>query len=169
MRKIWLQHAEDLGVLFRDPVADRVRDVDRRCARVDGRLHHLAEILQVRARSVLGRELDVLGVALRAPHGGDGHLQHLFPRPSQLVLEVDIRGRHEGMDAPLRGTLDRLAGRVDVFRLCPRQRRDRRPLHLSAAIVGPCTSQAIWRTEAKSPGDEIGNPASMISTLSRAS
>ena len=39
----------------------------------------------------------------------------------------------------------------------------------SAAITGPRTELAIWRTASNSPGDEIGNPASMMSTLSRAS
>ena len=37
------------------------------------------------------------------------------------------------------------------------------------AITGPCTSRAIARTAWKSPGDAIGNPASITSTPSRAS
>ena len=39
----------------------------------------------------------------------------------------------------------------------------------SAAITGPFTVSAISRTASNSPCDEIGNPASMMSTLSRAS
>ena len=37
------------------------------------------------------------------------------------------------------------------------------------AITGPRTSRAISETASKSPGDENGNPASMMSTLSRSS
>jgi hypothetical protein len=36
-------------------------------------------------------------------------------------------------------------------------------------MTGPCTSRAIWRTASKSPGEEIGKPASITSTPSRAS
>ena len=39
----------------------------------------------------------------------------------------------------------------------------------SPQITGPCTSRAIAVTASKSPGDVIGNPASMMSAPSRAS
>src|SRR5918997_67675 len=39
----------------------------------------------------------------------------------------------------------------------------------SPAMTGPSTSRAIARTASKSPGDAIGNPASMTSAPSRAS
>ena len=37
------------------------------------------------------------------------------------------------------------------------------------AIIGPRTSRAISETASKSPGEENGKPASMMSTLRRAS
>ena len=39
----------------------------------------------------------------------------------------------------------------------------------SPQITGPCTSRAIACTASKSPGEEIGKPASIMSTPSRAS
>ena len=39
----------------------------------------------------------------------------------------------------------------------------------SPAMTGPWTSRAIARTAAKSPGEAMGNPASITSTPSRAS
>ena len=36
-------------------------------------------------------------------------------------------------------------------------------------MIGPFTSRAISETASKSPGEETGKPASMMSTLSRAS
>ena len=39
----------------------------------------------------------------------------------------------------------------------------------SPQMTGPCTSRAIAWTASKSPGEEIGKPASMMSTPSRAS
>src|SRR5262249_8244688 len=43
-------------------VPDRVRDVDGPGAGLDDRLQHVAHVLEVRARGVLGRELDVVAV-----------------------------------------------------------------------------------------------------------
>ncbi len=80
-------------------VADRVGDVDRRRALLDGDRDHLGGELEVGARGVHRRELDVvderLGVRDRGPRLG----QDVLARVLQLVLDVDVRRRDEGVDA----------------------------------------------------------------------
>src|SRR2546425_10887196 len=76
--------------LARDGVADRVGNVDRARAGIDAGLEDVAHVVEVGARGVLRRELDVLAVAARVPHRLHGRLQHLGARLPQLVLEVDV-------------------------------------------------------------------------------
>ena len=54
--------------LLRLRVSDRVRDVDVARTRAGGLLEHRDEEVDVRARRVLGRELDLVGVLARAAH-----------------------------------------------------------------------------------------------------
>ena len=44
-----------------------------------------------------------------------------------------------------------------------------KPVRASPQMTGPCTSRAMASTASKSPGEAIGNPASMMSTPRRAS
>ena len=110
---------------------------------------------------VLGRELDVVGVAPwpgRPRAAGLG--LHLLGRHAQLVLHVDLAGGDEDVDAGLRRRADRLPAAVDVLeRRCATGRRSpgRAPTGRSPA------------TASKSPWLAIGNPASMTSTPRRAS
>ena len=60
-------------------------------------------------------------------HRGHGLLQDLFPALLELVLEMDVGGGDEGVDAGLAGLLHRLPGRVDIRRLGPGQGGDLRP------------------------------------------
>ena len=57
---VLLQMADGGGVLARHRVADRVGDVDRGGAGLDGPLDDLGQEVQLGAGGVLGRELDVL-------------------------------------------------------------------------------------------------------------
>ena len=83
----------------------------------------------VDARRVLGRELHVVGVAARLRDGGDGARQTLLARDVQLLLQVEIRCRNEGVNARPLGALQRVAGALDVFRAAARERRDDRTPH----------------------------------------
>ena len=59
-------------------VADRVGNVDRRGAGLDGRLDDLGEEIQLGAGGVLGRELDVVAVALGPLDALDGPADDLL-------------------------------------------------------------------------------------------
>ena len=100
--------------LLGDGVADGIGDVDGARAGVDDRLQHLAHVVEVRPRGILGRELDVLAVSARVFDGLHCRLQHLGAALPELVLQMDVRRRHEGVDARAARVLDRLPRPVDV-------------------------------------------------------
>ena len=92
--------------------------------------------------------------------GGARLAQHVLARGLQLVLDVDVRLVE--MNVCTRG---RSASRTaSAARSMSAAWARARP-----AMTGPCTSRAIARTAWKSPGEAIGNPASITSTPSRAS
>src|SRR5438309_587667 len=122
--------------LLGNGVAHGVRDVDGAGPRVDDRLQHLAHVVEVRAGGVLGRELHVLAVRPRVLDRVDGRLQDLGPALPELVLEVDVRGGHKGMDAGALRVLDRLPRPVDVGEPHPAEPADDgRPLQ-GAHLLG---------------------------------
>jgi hypothetical protein len=82
------------------------------------------------------------------------HLEHLFACLLQLVLEVDIRGRDEGMDPRVCRIGQRLHDRSISCGV----------VRQSAAITGRRQTRATSRTAAKSSSEATGNPASSTST-----
>src|SRR5207302_2434521 len=71
------QVAEQLGELIRYGVADRVGYVDRARSGLDRRLDYLRQELELRARGVLGRELDVRAQLASHAHGVHRRAQNL--------------------------------------------------------------------------------------------
>jgi hypothetical protein len=108
----------------------------------------------VGARAVLGRELHVVHVSARQFHRGHGFFQHLLPRLFQLVLQVDIAGGDEGVDARPAGVLQRLRGALHVHGAGAAQRGHLRPGN----------SRLMASTASKSPSEAMGKPASRMST-----
>ena len=102
----------------------------------------------------MGENSTFARVAAGVGDRGDGLLEHLRPRLAELVLEVDVRRRDERVDPGMGRPGHRLPGAVDIGGIRPGERRD-----LAARI-----SRAICRTDAKSPSEATGKPASMIST-----
>src|SRR5712692_8372432 len=113
--------------LLRYGITDGVGNVDGGRAFLDRRLEHAAQEVELRARAVLGRELDVRagfpGVAHREPC----RLEHLLGRHPELLLHVQRAGGDEGMDAP--GSfrvLQRVDAALDVAVVRAAQAADRR-------------------------------------------
>ena len=149
--------------LGRDGVADGVGDVDRRGAGLDDRGVDLEQVVEVGARGVLGRELD-LGVApeLLAPVAdpADGLGERGRAVDPELVLEVDVAGRDEHVEMRPLGDPDRLDRALRVAVLAAGQGGDGDP---AAGLLGdPPDGLEV-------AGEAAGKPASMTSTLSRAS
>jgi len=56
--------------------------------------------------------------------GAAGRLDHLLTGHPQLVLEMNVGGGDEGVDARVGGLVERVDGRVDVLIVRARQRGD---------------------------------------------
>jgi hypothetical protein len=116
--------SEELPRLVRRGVAHRVGQVDRRRAGLDDGFDDAAQELEIAARGVLGRELDVRGVLAREADGFDRRLEALVARHAQLGLEVEVRGRDERVDAALGRRLDGPGRALEVGAVAARQARD---------------------------------------------
>ena len=121
--------AEQRGVLGGGRVADGIRQIDRRRALSDGHQDDAAEEVEVGARRVFRRELDVGRVAAGALYRRADPLDAFRAIDAQLLLEVQIRGGDEDVDALALGRLQRLRGGVDVALVATRQRGDDRAPH----------------------------------------
>src|SRR5207253_2095636 len=91
---------------------------------VDRDLDDLGHEFDIRARAVLRRELDVLGVLARVGDRRARLTLHVLARRLQLALDVNVAGRDEGVDARALRILDRVPGRVDVLLGRARQAAD---------------------------------------------
>ncbi len=94
-----VQAVEERGVLVGHRVADGVRDVDRRRAFLDRRGDDLGGVLELGARRVHRRELDVVDEGLRVRDRGAGLVQDVLAGRAELVDDVDVRRRDERVDA----------------------------------------------------------------------
>jgi hypothetical protein len=124
-RSVLPQVADQLGVLVGCRVPHRIGNVQRGGARRERGREHLHQVVPVGARRVLRRELDVFAVPARLPHGPIDLLENPLAAHAQLVLEVDVAGRDEGVDARLARALERLRAALDVGRAGACQPADR--------------------------------------------
>src|SRR5687767_7732538 len=115
------EHAFDVA---RQGVADGIRQIDRSCARVDGRFRNRAQELEIAARCIFSRELDVVAIGARVCDRRRDLLEALLPRDAQLVLEMDVGGRQEDVDARAGRVLQGAPGAIDVCRDGARQPGD---------------------------------------------
>src|SRR5437868_87577 len=141
--------AEDLLVLGREREAHRVRQIDRRGALLDRRCDHAAQVLEVGAARVFRRELDVVGVAAGPAHGGARQLETVVPADLELVLQVNVGGRDEDVDASPGGRAQRLAREIDVLVGAARQRRQHRTAYLSGDFLDAAVVAGRGRREAR--------------------
>src|SRR6185437_12302287 len=126
------QIAEELREFIRNRIPHRIRDVDRGGTGLDRGLDHLGEELELRARSILGRELHVLAESLRHSHPFDGRPQDFLLSHVELVLAVDGAGREEYVNPPPGRICERPRGKLDVVAVAACQSADDRPLNLAA-------------------------------------
>ena len=139
-----------LEILLWQTVACRIRDVHHRSTSLDHGLYHLGQIRIVRATSILAVELHIVDEALGILRGSYRALEDLLAGRVELVLDVLVAGTNT---------------RVDALVLCATS-ISFSTARVSAQITGHVTALEISITELKSPGLEIGNPASITSTPS---
>ena len=92
----------------------------------DRGLTDLGGELDVRAGRVHRRELDVIDVALGMRDRRPRLAEHVFTSGAELVLDVDVRRRDEGMDPRPWRVLDGVPNSVDVRHMRPREAGDHR-------------------------------------------
>ena len=109
------QVADQLAELFRCRVADGVRDIEGGGAGFDGFAQHHRQELRVRAAGVLRRELHVVTQIAGIADRPNDLLDALLPVHLELVLQMDVAGSQEGMDAMTWRLSDRFESAVDVF------------------------------------------------------
>ena len=142
------QVAKELGKLVRHGVADRIRDVDGGGTGVDHGFDHLREELELGARSVLRRELDVLAKVTRHLHALDGAADDLVLGHVQLVLTVDGAGGEKDMDSPPGGRGDGAGHFLDVIARSSGKPTDDRSLDLAGDGIHrlPVARRGRWKS-----------------------
>ena len=123
-----VEAAEVAGVLLRRGIADRVGDVDYRRALFDRDRADLGGEIDVGPGRVHRRELDVLAVGLGQRHRRPRLSLDVVAGALQLVLDVDVGGGDEGMDAGPARVADRSPGGVDVGLVSAGEAADHRAL-----------------------------------------
>ena len=117
-------HAADQGAVFvRHRVSHGIGNVDRARPRRHHRQRNLVQVIGRGARAVFSRELHVVRVLPRQLHGSHRFLQHLLLGLLELVLQVNLAGGDEGVNARLFGVGQRLGGALHVQGAAARQRR----------------------------------------------
>ena len=161
IRHVLLEVRDDSIKMRRHRVADGVGDVDRRRAGVDRFFDDFGKEIEFRAGGVFRREFDVVAKRLRPLDVLHGRADDFLLRHLELELAMNRAGGEEDVNPPFLG----------AARALPRPGRCL-PCGSGPARRSP-SGRRIGRrrafTASKSPGEAIGNPASMTSTPSSVS
>ena len=95
-------------------VADGVGNVDRGGTRGNRRLNHLVKELRIAAAGVFTGELNILHKRAGVAHHLGDDAEHIGTALAQLVLEVDVAGGDEGVNAATRGWRHGIGAGLDV-------------------------------------------------------
>ena len=146
------QVPEQVGVLDRHVVADRVGDVQGGGALGDGQRENLDHEVRVGAAAVLGAELDVVAERPGVRDHVADLAQYLLAGHAQLALHVQVRGRDEGVDPRLCGIADPLPGLVDVLAPAAGEPRDDRSVAASDLPRDPPYALQVVRARGREAG-----------------
>ncbi len=124
-RHIFHQITEHLGVFGGIGVADRVGDVDRAGAGLDGGFDAAAQEVALGAGGVLGRPFDIAAQVAGVGHRRVNRVDHILRAHLQDVVAVLWAGGYEGVDAPALGGADRVGATLDIGDAGPGQPADR--------------------------------------------
>src|SRR5579871_135658 len=144
---------DQIAVLFGGGIAGRVGDIDDRCARLDDRFDHLAEVLFVGAARILQEVLYVIHIGAGVLDRLYASLHRLLAAEAQFVLEVAVGDPQPGMDTGANGLLERLARHIDVLAYRPRQTAHRAVL--DEAADGLDGLEVTRRGDGKSRLDDV--------------
>src|ERR1019366_8940513 len=108
------QITEQRLILMWQRITNSVRNVDRRCTRVNGSFCNTAQIITVTARGILRGEFDAGAELARVRDHGFHLLQSLFAAHLELVAQMYFRGRKKHMDYRLFGLAHSFPGGLDI-------------------------------------------------------
>ena len=134
-RRAFDQLPEQRLILLRLRVADGVGDVERGRAGLNCHLQHLLEVLDVATPGILRTELDIAAQADRVLHHLAHRLQYLVARHAQLVLQMNVAGRNEGVDARPHGRFGGGKRPFDVHAVGAGQPGDHRRRQCAAVLA----------------------------------
>ncbi len=103
------------GILRRQAVARRIRDIDHRRPRLDHRFDHPGQVFVIRPAGVFGIELDVLDEPFGVLHRRHGPFQHLFAGGVEFIPDMFVGGSDTGVDPPATGIFQGVGGHFDIF------------------------------------------------------
>ena len=125
------QMRENLAILLRRGIADRVGEIDGRRTGLDRGVDDLLEKFQFRPAGILGGKLDVIGIGPRLLDRVDADPQNLLLPFLELMLAVNLGRGAENMDARMSGMLHCFARALDIL-----GRRSRQAAHRAARHLG---------------------------------
>jgi hypothetical protein len=114
---------------------------------------------RIGTRGIFRRKFHVIAKRLGEADGFASLRQTLLARDAQLVLQVNVGGREEDVNARTRGT----------FKASQARSMSGRQARASPAMMGRRMTAAIAFTASKSPSEAMGNPASITSAPRRSS
>ena len=126
-----------------------VRKVDGPRAGGDHRARYLLQVIRIGAGGVLGRKLHVVAVFAGEPYGRHGFVQNLLPRFLQLVLQVDVAGGDEGVNARAPGILERIGRAPGCRRGWSAPAPPRSPTEIRAPPRPPLPNRPARRSETR--------------------
>ena len=134
-------------------IADRVGNVHRVGPRVDCRLDHPAQEVDLGAGCVLGREFDVVAVAGRPADPGHGPLDDLLLVHLELEFTMDGAGGQKDVDPRRFGRFEGFPGPIDVGVVAAGQAAD----HRSADRLGHLADslEVAGRSDRESGFDDV--------------
>ena len=132
--------------LRRGGVTDGVGDVDRGGTRSNRRLNHLVEELRIAAASVFTGELNVFNERAGIAHHLGNDAEHIGTALAQLVLEVDVAGGDEGVNAPMRCWRHGIGTGLDVGPRSTGQAADDRAVVATHLLGDPLYGGEVTRT-----------------------
>ena len=141
-------------IFIRQTITCSIRNVYYSSTRLDNSLYDTSQILIISTACILSIELYVLNILFSILDSSYSTFDDFLAGRIELILDMTVAGTDTSMDSLMLGILQSLSSTINIFSTA----------RVSAQIVGQVTALEISTTELKSPGLDIGNPASITST-----
>jgi len=115
VRHMLLEILDNIKVLRRNGIANRIGNIHHFGTGGNNLFHHLSKKGKTGPHRVLGRKFHIRRITRSAPHGGHGSIEHLLFTHLELVFHVNVTGGDKSMNpGPFPGWFKSLPGTVDI-------------------------------------------------------